>query len=126
MSADGRTPLSELERVLKACLDYLPEANYGAGALQVLDAWTEEPSSVHVVFRREDPPSSVGVVGYRSDVEDFDELGGPEDTGVQLACDMSEPLGAVVLRKDPTTGISWVGVVPPEPFPIRPGLAERL
>lgn len=126
MSAGGRTAPSELERVLKACLDYLPEADYGTGDLQVLDAWTEEPSSVYVVFRHENPPSSVGVVGYRRDVKNFDEMGGPEHTGVQLACDMSEPPGAVVLRKDPTTGISWIGVIPPEPFPVRPGLAKRL
>ena len=126
MTADGRTAPSELERVLLACLDYLPDAADDSGALQVLDAWTEEPSSVYVVFRHENPASSAGVVGYRRDVRDFDELGGPEDTGVQLACDMSEPLGAVVLRKDPATGISWVGLVPPAPFPVRPGLAERL
>lgn len=109
---------------MQAFIDYLPDAGVPEmGEIELLDAWTEPPSAVYVVFRRRHPGDSVGVVGYRRDFPPHAEAGNPESSGINLADDICEPLGAVVLRKDSATGISWVGVVEPEPFPVRPGLA---
>lgn len=115
--SDGGAELAEADRVLQAFLDYLPQAAVpGLGETELLDAWVEPPSAVCVVFRRR----SAGVIGYRRTFPPHAEPGNPESSGIDLADDMSEPMGNVHLNKDPETGISWVGVAELQPFPVRP------
>ena len=112
---------SEAERVLRACLVYLPQVEVPEmGTIEVLDAWVERPATVYIVFKRDPVAGSIGVVGYRRDFPPHAEPGNPESSGEELAEDMTEPLGNTVLRRDPATGISWVGIIPPAPFPVRP------
>jgi len=120
MSDGQEVEAAEPERVLRAFLEYLPQAGPSdLWRVEVLDAWVEPPNAVCVLFRHE-LADSVGVLGHRSVYPPHVERGDPESSGRELVEDIYEPLGNVVLRKDPATGISWVGVVPPAPFPVRP------
>jgi len=123
---DGRAvEAPEPERVLRACLEYLPNTwDPEMGGIEVLDAWVDPPATVYVVFRREPAAGSIGVIGYRRDFPPHAERGNPESSGEALAEDIAEPLGNVTIRRDPATGISWVGIIPPAPFPVRPPRAD--
>ena len=121
MSDDFQPEAAEPERVLRACLEHMPRAGPSdLWNVEVLDSWVEPPGAVCIVFQHDLAADSVGVIAYKRKFPPHAEPGDPESSGRELAEDIYEPLGNVVLRKDPATGISWVGVVPPAPFPVRP------
>ena len=125
MSDVSGTEAAEPDRVLRACLEHLPQAGPSdLWRVDVVDAWVDSPDAVCVVFSHELSAASVGLLGYRRSFPPHVEPNDPESSGRELAENMSEPLGNVVLRKDPATGISWVGVIPPAPFPVRPPRAD--